>query len=79
MPYKFSLFIASAPSTAFTPLENPEKSLSQAIQALETTDSEQWEVMTNGMLTIQKLASFHPSVLSTRFSQVIRALSKQVY
>ena len=60
------------------PLDHPEKSLADAINDLTTADSEDWELMTQGMYTIRRLATHHTTVLSSRFHDVITLLVKYV-
>jgi len=59
-------------------IDQPERSLTQALVAIETADSESWESVSRSMQVIQKIANNHSYVITSRFSHVIRLLSKQV-
>ena len=72
------MLTTSGPGDITTPLEQPEKALQQAMQQIESATTEQWEKIVNSMYTVQRVSNCHPNVLASKFSPLIRLLSKQV-
>ncbi|XP_076816134.1 TOG array regulator of axonemal microtubules protein 1-like [Clavelina lepadiformis] len=70
--------VSSLSTASINPLDNPERALAEAITSIET-DSEEWEIVTRGLFLIRRLAAHHPTVLTTRFREVIALLSKNVH
>jgi len=48
------------------------------MQQIESATTEQWEKIVNSMYTVQRVSNCHPNVLASKFSPLIRLLSKQV-
>jgi len=64
---------SSANSSSFS-----DKDLQQALNQMETTDSEMWKQITSSMKIVQGICENNSPVVVNRYSNVVRLLSKQV-
>uniref|UniRef100_H2ZQF7 Uncharacterized protein n=1 Tax=Ciona savignyi TaxID=51511 RepID=H2ZQF7_CIOSA len=60
-------------------LDNPEQSLVNAISMVESTDPENWAVITDNIFIIRRMAKFHPAVLASKIHDVMLLLCKNVH
>ena len=68
----------NASNSLINPIIPTDKDLQQALNQMETTDSEMWKQITSSMKIVQGICENNSPVVVNRYSNVVRLLSKQV-